>query len=348
MRKRLFVFASGVLGALLLLVSGCSSSMYEDSENWALIDNDTPVFFSEFDLIFLYPSCEKKSESGYLNWMSGNVGRELRSYVRLVISAQFGSRVRVFSPFVPMLSFEEYDAIIEEFQKDKRHDFDFYHTKLKIPIDYMVEALNAYFKHYNTDDHPFVIYGQEQGALVLYEAMKRCSKVNPGRGFVVAYLFGMPGVTAAEICDDFGGRGIKPATRGNSISAIAICNLVSPGEPLEKTLAIPGGAVINPLNWRSDATPAGKKLNRGAIFFDHKESNPTLKVKRVPRFCGAAADPDNGIVTLIEMPKACPFKIGSRQVDSDIWGVFSGNVSRNARERVSMFRFSKPGFELPK
>ena len=347
MRKRFFVFVSGVFGALLLLASGCSTSMYEDSENWALIDNDTPVFASEYDLIFLYPSCEEKAESGYLNWISGGIGRDLRSYVRLVISAQFGSRVRVFSPFVPMLNFEEYDAIIDEFQKDKRSDFDFYHTKLKVPIDYMVKALDAYFSHYNTDNHPFVIYGHEQGALVLYEAMKRCHKVKPGKGFVAAYLFGVPGVTNEEIRSDFWRRGIKPATRSDSISVIAICNPRSPGEPPEKTMTMSGGAVINPLNWRTDATPAGKKMNRGAVFFDKKESNPTLKVKRKPKFCGAVADPENGIVTLTEFPEKCPFKVGSRQFDSGIWGVFSANVSRNARERVSMYRFSKTGVELP-
>lgn len=348
MRKRFLVFASGVFGALLLLTSGCSSSMYEDSSNWALIDSDTPVFFADYDLIFLYPTCEERSDGGYLNWVSGNTGRELRGYVRLVISAQFGSKVRVFSPFIPMLNFDDYNAIIDEFKKENRHDFDFYHTKLKVPIDYMVQALEAYFTHYNSDDHPFVIYGQEQGALVLYEAMKRCSKVTPDRGFVAAYMFGMPGLTKKEILNDFGKRGIRPAVGRDSISVIAICNLRSPGEPPEKTLAMPGGAVINPLNWRTDATLAGPWLNRRAVFFNHRESNPTQKVKWVPHFCGAAVDPDNGIVDLVDVPKDCPFKIGSRQFDSDLWGIFSGSVSGNAQDRVSMYRFVKTGVELPK
>ena len=154
-------------------------------------------------------------------------------------------------------------------------------------------------------------------------------------------------VGAAVAADHSVGRGVIAARGADDRGVLVVWNTQN-AEARDSVFTGSGTLCINPLNWRSDATPAGKKLNRGAIFFDHKESNPTLKVKRVPRFCGAAADPDNGIVTLIEMPKACPFKIGSRQFDSDIWGVLSGNVSRNARERVSMFRFSKTGFELPK
>jgi len=348
MRKRFFVFLSGVFGALLLTLSGCSYSMYEDAENWAVLDSDIPVFFAEYDLIYLYPSCEEKAESGYyMNWISGNVGSELRGYVRLMISAQFGSRVRGFSPFVPMLGFDEYSAIIDEFRQNKQHDFNFYNTKLKVPIDYMVEALNAYFSHFNSDGHPFVICGHGQGALVLYEAMKRCGKVKPSKGFVVAYLFGLPGVTNEKIRSDFGCRGIKPVCRRDNLSAIAVCNTRAPGEPLEKTLAIPGGAVVNPLNWRCDATPAGRRMNPGSVFFDHKASNPIHRVKRIPRFCGATVDPDNGIVNLTELPKKSTFKIGEQYFWSDSWGIFSQSVVENARERVLMYRFSKTDVEIP-
>ena len=192
-----------------------------------------------------------------------------------------------------------------------------------------------------------MIYGHGQGALVLYEAMKRCGKVKPCRGFVAAYLFGLPGVTNAEILDDFGGRGIKPASDRDGISVIAVCNTRAPGEPLEKTLAMPNGAFVNPLNWRADATPASRRMNPGAVFFDHKASNPTLRVKKIPLFCGAAADPDNGIVNLIDLPKRYSFKLEERHFGSDSWGVFSKSVIKNARERVSMYRFSKTGVELP-
>ena len=348
MRKCLFKFISGAAAALLLsVVSGCSSSLYENPENWACIDTDTPVFFAQYDLIYLYPSQEEKAENGYMNWISGNAGRDVRNYARLLISLQFGQRVRVFSPFVPLLGFSDYHAILNEFKNGDRADFNFYKTKLRVPIDYMTEAMNVYFDHYNTEGHPVVLYGHGQGALVLYEAVKRCCKVRPGNGFVAGYFFGIPGVTKEEVEDDLGGRGIKAACKRDDVGVVVICNIRVPGEPLENTLATPNGVVINPLNWRTDATPADRKTNPGALFFDHKENNPLLMVKQVHRFCGAVVDTENAVVNLTNIPKNSKFKLDEECLFSDAWGLFSKSVSENAQERVAMFRFVRTGVEMP-
>ena len=345
MRKIFCGFMLCGLGALLLASAGCSSSIYEKAENWAVADNDTPAFFSEYDLIFLYPSQEEVPEKRYMNWIVGHVGDEVRYYVRLVISAQFGKRVRVFSPFVPMLGLKEYGEILEQYKKDK--GLNFYKTGLRMPIDYMIDALDVYFTYYNPDDHPFVIYGQGQGALVLYEAMKRCRHIRPSNGFVAGYFFGMPGVTNEEIDDEFGGRGIKPAANHTDTGVIIVCNTNCPGTPVEKTLAVPNGAAINPLNWRTDAVPADRKLNLGAIFFDHNERNPVLKISRKPHFCGAVVDPKNGVVNLTGIPPHTRQKIYEGNCGSDVWGIFVRNVSRNAKERVAMYKFIMQGVELP-
>ena len=105
MRKFFCCFMLGGLGALLLASAGCSSSLYENTENWASADSDTPPFYSEYDLIYLHPTPEENPENGYSNWIYGESGPDIRHYVRLVISSQFGSRVRVFAPYVPMLGF---------------------------------------------------------------------------------------------------------------------------------------------------------------------------------------------------------------------------------------------------
>lgn len=348
MRKCLFEIISGIAAALLLsAVSGCSSSLYDDAENWAILDNDTPAFYSQYDLIYLYPSQEEKCENGYLNWISGNVGKEVRNYARLAVSQQFGPRVRVFSPFVPLLGFNDYDAIIKEFKDGGRADFDFYKTKLEVPIDYMVEALNYYFDHYHADDIPVVLYGQGQGGLVLYEAMKRCRKVRPDKGFVAGYFFGIPGVTREKLKDDLGGRGIKAAKKRDDVGVVVICNTRAPGEALEHTLAMPNGVVINPLNWRTDATPAGRGVNPGALFFDHKEHNPLLMVKQVPRFCGAVVDPENAVVNITNISKNNKYKLDEERLFSDAWGLFTRSVSENAQDRVAMFKFVSTGVEIP-
>ena len=347
MRKSFRGFMLVGLAALLLAAaSGCSSSMYEETENWAIIDSDTPTYFVDYDLIFLYPSQEQVAENGYMNWVYGNIGDEIRRYVRLVIAAQFGPRVRVFSPFVPLLGFKEYESILAQFRKFRLHQFDFYNTRLRVPIDHMVEALNVYFKYYNTDGHPFVVFGQEQGALVLYEALKRCSRVKPKNGFVVGYFFGVPGVTDWEISDEFGGRGIRPASKKHSVGVIAICNTMCEGASIKDTLAMSNGAVVNPLTWSRDTTPAGRDMNPGALFFNHNEHNPSHKVRIVPKYCGAVVDPRNGIVTLIGVPPADRPGLSELRFSSNVWGIFAKSVSRNARERVLIYKFGRKGVKL--
>lgn len=348
MRKISF-FNAGMLaiGALAALwcVTGCSSSLYRDQNNWAIIDSDTPSFFAEYDLFYLYPCQELESEAGYMNWVYGNTGEEVRRYVQQVIAGQFGLRVRVFSPFVPLLSFREYGKILDEYKKERNHPFDFYGTRLKVPIDYTVEALNTYFSHHNKGDQPFVIFGQGQGALVLYEAMKRCKKVSPDNGFVAAYFFGMPGVHGEEIVADFGSRGIKPADKPTGVGVIAICNTRLAGQPLDKTLALQNGSVVNPLTWRIDAAPAGPKLNPGSMFVNHKEPNPAHRLKIISEFCGATVDPENGVVNItgVDAKKAAGLKLEEHVFYSDAWGLFSKSVSMNARDRVRMYNFRRKG-----
>ena len=337
--------AAGVLAAVWFL-TGCSSSIYRDQNNWAVIENDTPAFFAEYDLIYLYPCQELESESGHMNWVYGSTGEETRRYVQQIIAAQFGQRVRVFSPYVPMLSFREYGKIMDEYKKERSHSFNFYGTRLKMPIDYTVDALDTYFSHYHQKGRPFVIYGQGQGALILYEAMKRCKKVDPENGFVAAYFFGIPGVQADEIAADFGGRGIKPARKRNCVGVIAICNIRLDGQPLENTLALANGAVVNPLSWRIDNVPAEPELNPGALFFDRKEPNPAHRLKVRPKFCGATVDPENGVVNITGMKNVNGLKLEENQFCSDAWGLFSKSVSQNARDRVRMYNYRRNGVTL--
>lgn len=344
-------FAVGAFAAVWFL-TGCSSSIYRDQNNWAVIENDTPAFFAEYDLIYLYPSLELEPEGGCMNWVSGSTGDDVRRYVQQVIAAQFGQRVRVFSPFVPMLGFREYGAILDEYKKERDRSFDFYNTRLKAPIDCTVEALETYFSHYHKGRMPFVIYGQGQGALILYEAMKRCKKIDPANGFVAAYFFGVPGVHSDEIAADFGDRGIKAANKRDGVGVVAICNTRLEGAPLDKTLALPNGAVVNPLNWLTDATPAGAELNPGALIVNRKEPNPAHRVKIVPKFCGATVDPENGVVNITSIKKEEDSNsdyeviLEEYKFDSNVWGLFSKSVSQNARDRVRMYNFLSKGVSL--
>ena len=56
---------------------------------------------------------------------------------------------------------------------------------------------------------------------------------------------------------------------------------------------------INPLNWRTDGTMAGKALNSGAYFTDYSGS-----IKReVPRLTGCCIDTERGVLKVTDIDK---------------------------------------------
>ena len=223
---------------------------------------------------------------------------------------------------------------------------DFAEGPLGPAIEDATEALRYYLKHCNHVGQPFILYGAEQGAVILYEAMKRCSDITPKNGFIAAYFLGIPYITAERIEHDFGSRGIKPAKGFNDIGVIAVCNTRLPGEPLEKTFGGPGRYVINPLNWRTDDEPAEPAENLGAVFPDGA-MRLGAQFKTIPRFCGAAVDPENGVVNVTHIAPPYKWRLGEREFRSDVWGLFAVNIRENAEDRVRMYILRQRGMKNP-
>ena len=343
---------------LIVAAAGCSS-LYDEADNWVIENNDIPEYFAEYDVFYLYPSSHLSSRSlqngdpavhranpdKYLNWLKDGVSEDLRRNVVLPLSRQFGPRVRLFSPLVPQVCFNDYNELLKKAEA-KEWRVDWSDTSLNAAIEYTVEALKWYIG-IKDSKHPFILLGHGQGALILYEAMKRCSAVKPGNGFVAAYFFGLPGVTPERIIDDFGGRGIKPATDRDDPSVVAVCNIRVPGCKPEETFALRGGAVINPINWHTTALPTSPQEHPGAVFFDRTEVNPSKQVVVHPKFCGAVVDPENALVNVTQMSAKVKLPLAPRSYRSQLWGMFALCVSRNARDRVRVYKFERKGLKLP-
>ena len=128
---------------------------------------------------------------------------------------------------------------------------------------------------------------------------------------------------------------------------VAVCNIRVPGCKPEETFAMRGGAVINPINWHTNALPASPQEHPGALFYDRTEVNPSKQVVVQPKFCGAVVDPENALVNVTQMSAKVKLPLAPRSYQSQLWGVFSLCVSRNARERVRVYKFERKGLELP-
>ena len=348
MRKKSLVgLVSAGIGMVfsVLLAGGCSSSRYELAENWVALDSDTPLFFAEYDVFYLYPSqVESADDPAYVNRMQGMVGDNLRREVEHRLPAYFGAKARRFVPFVFQLPHERYCELLAA-GSAADEPIDYMNSPLAPAIKDAAEALQYYLKHCNRVGQPFILYGAEQGALILYEAMKQCSDITPENGFIAAYFLGVPDITAERIERDFGSRGIKPAKGFNDVGVIAVCNTRLPGEPLENTFGGPGRYVINPLNWRTDDVPAEPAENLGSVLSDSGGARLGSPFKTIPRFCGAAVDPENGVLNITHIVPPYEWKLGEREFHSDVWGLFAVNIRQNVGDRVRTYILRQRGMK---
>lgn len=340
--RRLRHLAAALVAAAV--ASGCTAGLYDDSDNWVVRDSDTPEFFAEHDVFYVYPSVRNHLDGKYLNWVQDGIGEEVRRTVSQPLARQFGPRVRLFSPFVPQLGFDDYQKLLESAAKE--NGIDWMNTPLAAPIEYTAEALGLLLSQ-KSSEQPLVLLGYGQGALILYEAMKLCTELTPEKGFVAAYLFGIPWITPEKILADFGARGIRPAAGRDDVGVIAVCNILPPGEKLENTFAMVGGAVINPINWRTDATPAPPKEHLGAVFYNHNEINPARRISVRPRFCGAVVDTEHSLVRITHLKPNKDLSLAPRKFKTELPGAFGMCISCNAMDRVRMFKFLVKGLKLP-
>ncbi len=84
---------------------------------------------------------------------------------------------------------------------------------------------------------------------------------------------------------------LVPAS-GETDTGVVVC-FSSEAEEITDSFFIPEGSwsySINPLNWKTDSTPADKELNLGACFTDY-EGNIT---EEIPHLTGAYIDPERG------------------------------------------------------
>lgn len=337
--RRLFLPAG--LVAAVLVASGCSGSpFYENPANWVIRESSTPPFSVEYDMFFMYPSQVQKTAGETYNWMHKHHFEDTYRYVKTHSSDQVQQTARVFSPFVPQLGFDRYIDLLKARQAHPEK-FDYSDSPLAPAVNHTVMALKYYLKHYNSDARPFVLVGQGQGSLILYEAMKECSQIKPKNGFVAAYLIGLPGITADQIRKDFGSRGIRPASGQYDAGVVIVCNAHIQGQQDFLKFSRTSDFVINPLNWRTDPVPADASLNLGSVFYAKKFKKASQKIRVVPRFCGAVTDPKNGGLLLTGISPQNPLLLTEFHFASDIWGIFMRNICANARERTVEFVFKR-------
>ena len=297
---------------------------YRTPENWVICEAEKQN--TDYDVFYVYPTLFADKKQPLMNWRNNP---KLRAKTVGFAKAQtgiFGDRVRVFAPFVRQL---EYNRCLAELQNGS--DWLEPGGTVKGIVDTM-KAFQYYLEHFN-HGRPYILLGHSQGAIDLFITMcMTLPRDAQKRGFVAAYLPGLPRLSKEKLSSLF----FTPATGETDLGVIIVWNTQAPGidNPRftgNKTYC------INPLNWRTDETPAAKTENIGAFFYDYRNG----RTRTVPNFCGARIDPERGAL-IVDLPvngeyDARGFMGRGVFHMNDVW-FFAGNIRRNAELRVKLWK----------
>lgn len=122
----------------------------------------------------------------------------------------------------------------------------------RMPLAYgdVREAFNYYLEHYN-NGRPFILAGFSQGAMAVVDLLKEMDDETYSR-LVAAYAIGYK-VTEDDVATS---SHIRPAKDSADLGATICYNSVRDNSCAVPVLSKDNCMAINPVNWRTDATPA--------------------------------------------------------------------------------------------
>jgi hypothetical protein len=101
-------------------------------------------------------------------------------------------------------------------------------------------------------------------------------------------------------------------------------------------MLMPGAICINPINWKTDGTPATKEENLGARFYNDATGE---FLREVPAYCGAQINTETGGL-IVGIPEGEELEIGPypegvyHRFD---YAFFYRNIQKNVKDRIQAF-----------
>ncbi len=360
-----------MLVAFLTLLSGCATSkkkIYYSIENWAVRDNAVPRYYAIYDVFFIYPSMVQNQNETYLNWTKQYVtDHKISDFIASYVNSQtvdifdtednfkfkkenagkindIGRKVRIFAPLVHQVEHGKYIEALREGNYASRKSL------VRRGIDDTLKALEHYFKNYHKKGRPFVLVGQGQGAVDIYEAMKRCRKVNPSNGFVAAYLIGLPHTSMEKINKDFNSRGISAGVNEYDTGVVLAWN--PRGKHIEDSLLTDDDSyAINPIHWDIDGTVTDMGDDLGSSFFDYdadienrqEEADGHIETTiELKNFTEAYVDRGvlifNDEVLIHNFPHVI---VDEEKLHFHLYSLFNKNIVANAERRVIQYLYKR-------
>ena len=332
MRKRVFdrknlkfsMFASFLLAACLLL-SSCSGMSEAKSKVQSKLDyskqslwiykNDDGGSTKKADCFVINPTVYVAN--GRDNNMNVNDPSMKRGFLSAVNEQKglYSDYCAIYSPYYRQASIEVYSMSESESEKY----FDIAYSDIE-------NAFLYYMKNCN-HGRPLVLAGFSQGADMCIRLLKDHGN-DPAvkKALVACYAIGWR-LTEDDIAKY---PHLKPA-QGENDTGVIICYDCE-AESVKKSLVVPEGMKsfsINPLNWKTDSTPADKSLNKGSVM-------PDGSIKE--NLTGCYIDPSRGTLKVTDV-SADDYKAGPSCFENGEYHIydymfFFQNLKENVAKRI--------------
>lgn len=273
------------LASLLCLCCACAPQRadaldYSKGENWAYYSVGEG---KAADLFLICPTVDMGKSGEYNMSISDEVMKE--SFVGALNMERgiYEDFATMYAPYYRQMTFPAYSLSDEEMK-----------PYLDIAYRDVAAAFEYYFENCN-EGRPIVLAGFSQGSQLLLMLLEEYfDEAKYSEKLVAAYCIGW------RITEDELARypHLKMAQGEDDTGVIVSFN--SEAEGIDESIVVPKGVKtlgINPLNWKTDSTPADKSLNLGACFTKYSGE---IK-KEVAELTGAYLDESRGTLRVTDV-----------------------------------------------
>ena len=248
-------------------------------------------------------------------------------------AAVYSSHANLFAPF-----YRQQSGATQSMDAGNDGKNPFLDPAFQIGAEDVERAFEFYIQNLNPD-RPFIIAGHSQGSMALIQLMrKRFHEETLQKRLVAAYLIGYS-VPMKELDEYFW---MNPAQGETDTGVIISYNTEGPDAGPSPVL-YPGKVIlINPLNWKTDATPAGSQANLGAKFFNDATGE---LIEEIPHFTGAHINADKSVLIVDDMktPKSDKIDLvhlgrwSDRVYHRFDYAFFFNNLTENVQKRIDSY-----------
>lgn len=253
---------------------------YSQAENWAYMESEES---GRADVFFICPTVYGGNEESYNMPINDEKSRDAFLGATNMEKGIYDDENRFFAPYYRQAGLNSYELTAEE-----REQY------LAAAYEDVKDAFLYYMEHFN-DGQPIILAGFSQGADLSIRLLKDCFADEDVNDLLVAcYAIGWS-ITDEELAE-------YPHLRfasGESDTGV-IVSFNSEAESITDSMIIPAGTktlAINPLNWKTDSTPAEKEENLGSCFTNYDGEIE----KEIRHLTGAYIDPDRGALKVTDV-----------------------------------------------